>query len=215
MAYYFKWSDVDVRPYPFKTPSPMSKRIILRAMISAAFLVGSGCIKEISSDERLERDTARSEALQSAGASELAKMKCDDLTVELSKAQEDNGPEDKRLGLFLSLFERVKQRNAKFEEALSREPDLGYQQGSNTIIAARDGCIHAEADIRLGFEGLIREIIKAPVVDELRDRKTVKAERMSFVALRSAIDKLGLDDKESLFSVLEAAEKTIENQKRK
>lgn len=185
----------------------MSKRIV--AALSTALLFTS-CVKEISSDERLERETKRSEALSSATASDLVKMRCDDITSELSKARDDTAPEEKRLTIYTDLFDRVKDRTSKFEEALSRNPDLAYQEGSQEIIAARDGCIQSAADVRLDFEGLVREIIQLPVVDEYRDGKPVKAARLSFETLRGAIEKLSLDDKDALLTRLANAEKTVE-----
>ncbi len=185
----------------------MSKRILT---IVATALLFTSCVKEISSDERLERETKRSEALNSSTAGDLVKMKCDDITSELSKARDDSAPEEKRIGIYTDLFDQVKDRTAKFEDALSRNPDLAYQEGSQEIIAARDGCIQSQADVRLDFEGLVREIINLPVVDEYRDGKPVKAARLSFDTLRNAIEKLALDDKDSLLTRLANAEKTVE-----
>ena len=185
----------------------MSKRILT---IVATALLFTSCVKEISSDERLERETKRSEALNSSTAGDLVKMKCDDITSELSKARDDSAPEEKRIGIYTDLFDQVKDRTARFEDALSRNPDLAYQEGSQEIIAARDGCIQSQADVRLDFEGLVREIINLPVVDEYRDGKPVKAARLSFDTLRNAIEKLALDDKDSLLTRLANAEKTVE-----
>ncbi len=185
----------------------MSKRIV--AALSTALLF-SGCVKEITSDERLERETKRSEALVSTTADELKGMKCDDITSELSKARDDSAPEEKRITIYTDLFERVKGRTAKFEEALSRNPDLAYQEGSQQIIAARDGCVQSAADVRLDFEGLVREIIQLPVVDDYKDGKAVKAARLNFDTLRTAIEKLDLDDKDALLTKLANAEKTVE-----
>ena len=185
----------------------MSKRIV--AALSTALLM-TGCVHEMSSDERLDRETKRSDALTSSTAGDLVKMKCDDITSELSKARDDSAPEEKRLTIYTDLFDRVKDRTAKFEDALSHNPDLAYQEGSQEIIAARDGCIQSAADVRLDFEGLVREIINLPVVDEYRDGKPVKAARLSFDTLRGAIEKLALDDKDALLSRLANAEKTVE-----
>lgn len=185
----------------------MSKRIA--AALTTALLCTS-CVKEISSDERLERETKRSNALTSSTAEDLVKMKCDDITSELSKARDDSAPEEKRINIYSDLFDRVKDRTAKFEDALSRNPDLAYQEGSQEIIAARDGCIQSAADVRLDFEGLVREITQLPVVDEIRDGKPVKAARLDFDTLRSAIEQLNLDDKDTLLTRLANAEKSVE-----
>ncbi|MFZ5440111.1 MAG: hypothetical protein ACOZQL_08895 [Myxococcota bacterium] len=185
----------------------MSKRI---AVALSSALLFTACVKEISSDERLERETKRSDAMASSTADELRGMKCDDITSELSKARDDSAPEEKRLNTYMDLFDKVKERTAKFEEAISRNPDLAYQEGSAQIISARDGCIQSAADVRLDFEGLVREIVQLPVVDDYRDGKAVKAARLSFETLRSAIEKLDLDDKEQLLTRLANAEKTVE-----
>lgn len=185
----------------------MSKRIVVT--LSTALLF-TGCVKEISSDDRLERETKRSDALTSSTAGDLKSLKCDDITSELSKARDDTAPEEKRINIYTDLFDRVKDRTAKFEDALSRNPDLAYQEGSQEIIAARDGCIQSAADVRLDFEGLVREIVQLPVVDEYRDGKPVKAARLNFDTLRTAIEKLSLDDKDTLLTRLANAEKTVE-----
>lgn len=186
----------------------MSKRIV--AALSAAFLFAAGCAHEISSDERLDRETRRTDSMKSATADDLKKMRCDDITSELSKARDDSAPEEKRMGIYADLFDRVKERTTRFDDALTRNPDLAYEEGSQAIIAARDGCIQSAADVRLDFEGLVREIIALPVVDEYRDGKPVKAARLSFDTLRNAIEKLDLDDKEQLMTRLANAEKTVE-----
>lgn len=185
----------------------MSKRILV---VTVPVLLLWGCATEISSDERLDRETKRMDAMKSNTAGELVKMRCDDITSELSKARDDSAPEEKRITIYLDLFDRVKERTQKFEEALTRNPDLAYQEGSQEIIAARDGCIQSQADVRLDFEGLVREIINLPVVDEYRDGKPVKAARLSFDTLRGAIEKLDLDDKDQLMTRLANAEKTVE-----
>jgi hypothetical protein len=185
----------------------MSKRIV--AALSTALLFTS-CVKEISSDERLERETRKSDSTKSSSAEELVQMKCDDITSELSKARDDSAPEEKRITIYSDLFDRVKARTTKFEEALSRNPDLNYQEGSQAIISARDGCVQSSADVRLDYEGLVREIVNLPVVDDIRDGKPVKAARLSFELLRSSIEKLNLDDKDALLTRLANAEKTVE-----
>lgn len=184
----------------------MSKRIA--AALSAALLM-TGCVKEITSDERLERATTRTE-YSADSAQDLVKLKCDDISAALSKARDESAPEEKRLAVYADLLDKVKDRNGRFEESLSRNPDLAYQEGSAEVIAARDGCIQSAADVRLDYEGLVREIVNLPVVDEYRDGKPVKAARLSFDTLREAIEKLSLDDRDALLTRLANAEKTVE-----
>lgn len=182
----------------------MSARILFVGLALA------GCIKEISNEERLDRETRRPDTFKSATAEELLKMKCDELLVELAKAREDGTSEEARLAAYMSLSDRLKDRTVRFEESLSRNPDLAYQEGNENIIAARDSCTQAEADARLDFEMLVREIIKVPVVDEYRDNKSLKAARLNFETLRAAVAKLNLDDQEALLTRLANAEKIVE-----
>ncbi len=186
----------------------MSKRTL--AALSVAALLSSACVKEISSDERLDRETRKSDSFRSSTAEDLLKLKCEDISAELSKARDESAPEDKRLTIYADLFDRVRDRTAKFDEAITRNPDLAYQEGSQEIIAARDGCTQSSADVRLDYEGLVREIINLPVVDEVRDGKQVKAARLSFDTLRNAIEQLGLDDKEQLLTRLANAERSVD-----
>jgi hypothetical protein len=187
----------------------MNKRI-LEPLILVAALFASGCIKEITSDERLERDTTRSEALKSSTAGELARLKCDDINGELAKARDESRSEEARLKAYVDMYERVKSRTGKFDEALARNPDLAYQEGSQEIIGARDGCIQSQAEVRLDLEGLIREVVQMPTVEEIRNNSTVKVSRLNFDLLRGAIEKLELDDREALFTRLNNAEKQVE-----
>ncbi len=187
----------------------MNKRIV-EALTAVALLSISGCVKEITSDERLERETARSEAMRTSTAGELAKLKCDDINTELSKARDETRSEEARLTSYVDLYVRVKERTVKFDDALTHNPDLAYQEGSQEITGARDGCVQSQADVRLDLEGLVREIMLMPTVDEIRSGTTVKVARLNFDIMRQAIDKLELDDKEALLTRLANAEKQVE-----
>lgn len=186
----------------------MSKRIA--AALTTALLFTTGCVKEITSDERLERETKKSDAFQTSTADDLLKLKCDDVTASLAKARDESAEESKRINTYMDLLDKVKDRNKQFDESISRNPDLAYQEGSVNIISARDGCVDAQAEVRRDFETLVREIVQVPVVDDYKDGKPVKAARLSFELLRDAIEKLDLDDKDSLNTRLSNAEKTVE-----
>jgi hypothetical protein len=187
----------------------MNKRIA-KTLSVVVTLVVSGCVREITSDERLERETARSDSMKTATAGELSKLHCDDINSELMKARDEARSEEARLNSYVDLYERVKSRTQKFDEALSHNPDLAYQEGSANIVGAREGCVQSQADVRLDFEGLVREIMQMPTVDEIRNGSTVKVTRLSFDALRTAIEKLDLDDKEALLAKLNNAEKQVD-----
>ena len=178
--------------------------------VLCALTLSTACVKEITSDERLERETARSDALKTNTAAELAKIKCDVLNDDLGKARDGARTEEERLTVFTDVYERLKNRSSRFEEAMSRNPDLAYQEGSQNLVEAREACIQMTADVRVELESLIREIMQVLVVDEVKGGQTVKAARLDFAPLRAAIEKLELDDRESLQNKISNAEKQVE-----
>jgi hypothetical protein len=196
----------------------MNKRIVTAlsvlvangCLLLATGLLTTGCAHEISSEERLERETARSDAMKSSTAGELTKLRCEDINGDLAKARDESRTEEARLNAYLDMYERVKSRTAKFDDALTHNPDLAYQEGSQEIIGARDGCVQSQAEVRLDLEGLVREVMQMPTVDEIRNNTTVKVSRLNFDTLRTAIEKLDLDDKEALIAKLGNAEKQVE-----
>ena len=185
----------------------MTKRILVALCVAA--LLG-GCPKEISSEERLERETARGEAGKTASAEQLGKMKCDDVGADLNKARDDKASEEARLSAYVDLYERLKSRSQKFEEAMSRNPDLAYQEGTQDLVQAREGCVQATADVRLELESLVREIMQLLIVKDVRSGQEVKVARLNFESLRSAIEKLELDDRDALLQKISNAEKEVE-----
>jgi len=185
----------------------MTKRILVT---TAALMLCSACVKEITSDERLERETARSDSMRSSSAAELGKLRCDDLAADLAKARDEKTTEENRLTTYMDMYDRLKSRSAKFEEAMARNPDLAFQEGSQELTQARDACVQGAADVKLELEQLVREIMQMPTVDEIRGGSTVKVARLSFDVLRQAIEKLDLDDKDGLIQKVNNAEKTVE-----
>lgn len=180
----------------------------------AAFVMSAlslcACVKEISSDERLDRETARSNASRSNTAAELGKIKCDELNADLGKARDGVRTEEERLSTFTDVYERLKSRSARFDEAMSRNPDLAYQEGTEDLVNARESCIQMTADVRVELEGLVREIMQVLLVDEIKGGQTVKVARLDFAPLRTAIEKLDLDDREAMQTKITNAEKQVE-----
>jgi hypothetical protein len=179
------------------------------AVLSALTLMTS-CVKEITSDERLERETTRSDALKSSTAAELGKIKCDELTTEIARARDSVKTEEERLLTFTDVYERLKSRSTRFDEAMSRNPDLAFQEGTQDLVAARETCTQMKADVRFETESLIREIMQVLVVDEIKGGQTVRAARVDYAPLRAAIEKLELDDREALQNKITNAEKQID-----
>jgi hypothetical protein len=185
----------------------MNKRTLLAV---SSVLLFAACVKEVSSDERLERETRHEDSTKTDSAAELSKLKCDDAQADLAKARDSNRTEDERLSTYVDLFGKLKTRTSKFEEAMSRNPDLAYQEGSQDLVNAREQCSQSMADVRLEAETMIREIMQMLVVDDVRGAQPIKVARTNFETLKSAIDKLEMDDRDALFSKIANAEKQVE-----
>jgi hypothetical protein len=185
----------------------MTKRILVAAAAAAML---QGCVKEITSDERLERETQRSESMKSSTAAELGRLKCDDVTGELIKARDDKRSEEDRIQTYIDLYEKVKTRTQRFDEAMSRNPDLAYQDGSQELVSAREACIQASADVRLELESLVREIMQLLIVDDVQSGTPVKVARLNYEPLKAAIEKLELDDKDALLTKVANAAKQVD-----
>lgn len=184
----------------------MNKRLLLAALT----LASGACVKEVSSDERLERETKSSSVKDALGASELQKIKCDDTANDLASARNENKPETDRVVGYIELYESLKHRTAKFDEAMSRNPDLAYLEGSQVLISAKEQCVQQVADVRLEFERYVRELVDVPTVQEIKGGATVVVARLDFGTLKQAIETLNPDDRESLLNKVSNAEKKVE-----
>ena len=186
----------------------MNKRM---RVAGVAFVLGSlSCAHEVTSDERLERETKASTVKEAMGAKELEKIKCDDTAAAIASARNENKPETDRVAGYIELYESLKGRSAKFDEAMTRNPDLAYQEGSQTLIAAKEQCIQQVADVRLEFERYVRELVDVPTVQEIKGGATVVVARLDFGTLKQAIETLNPDDRESLLNKVSNAEKKVE-----
>jgi hypothetical protein len=78
-------------------------------------------------------------------------------------------------------------------------------------VDAKELCVQQTADVRVEFERYVRDLVKTPVVDEVRGGNTVKVARLDFSTLRMAIETLSPDDKDQLLARVANAEKTIQS----
>lgn len=179
-------------------------------VLMAATVLLAGCAHELTSDERLDRETTRADSLKSTTASELGRLRCDDMSVDLNKARDANRSEEDRLTAYSELYGQLKSRTLRFDEAMSRNPDLAFQEGSQELVASRDGCVQSVADVRHELETLIREIMQVLIVEDVRSGQNVKVARIDFAPLRAAIDKLELDDRDFMLSKISTAEKQVD-----
>jgi len=181
----------------------------LPAVATVLLLSAPGCVKEISSDERLDRETEFLVARGTPDAAALGKVHCDDTGDALNQARNVNRPETDRVLSYIELYNSLVKRNATFEEAMARNPDLHYTEGSQKLVSARNNCIQQTADVRVEFETYVRELVSVPTVQEIKGGNTVTVARLDFNTLRQAIDTLKLDDKEQLFARVLSAEKLV------
>lgn len=174
----------------------------------------TGCVKrELSSDERLDRETKNLSVGETPEASDLAKLSCENITEELVRARNVNRPETDRLVDYITLYETLHKRTTTFEEAMVRNPDLAYREGSQQLVAAKETCIQQTADVRVEFETYVRELVDVPTVQEIKGGNTVTIARLDFKTLRQAIETLAPDDKEQLLVRVETAEKKVADEK--
>lgn len=184
---------------------------MLKRLVAAAAAVAlSGCVKEITSEERLERETQSKDPKSAATAEELGRIKCSDTNDTLQKARNDTRPETDRLQTYIELYESLNARRQKFEEAMSRNPDLAYKEGSQELVAAREECVQQSADVKVEFERYVRELVDVPTVQEIRGGSTVVVARLDFTVLRQAIETLNSDDRDAMLNRVANAEKKVE-----
>jgi len=182
----------------------------LPAVATVLLLIAPGCVKEISSDERLDRETeGMGSHRNTPDAAALGKVHCDDTADALNQARNVNRPETDRVISYVELYERLIKSNATFEEAMTRNPDLHYTEGSQKLVAARDNCIQQAADVKVEFETYVRELVSVPTVQEIKGGNTVTVARLDFNTLRQAIEVLNADDKDQLLTRVANAERTV------
>jgi hypothetical protein len=182
----------------------------LPAAATVFFLSVTGCAgKELSSDERLDRETANIAVKETPKAGELERLHCENTAEELNKARNVNRPETDRLSDYITLYETLRKRIQVFDDAMSRNPDLQYREGAATIVNAREVCIQQTADVRGEFETYIRELVDVPTVQEIKGGNTVTIARLDFNTLRQAIETLNPDDKDTLLNRVGNAERKV------
>ena len=182
----------------------------LPAVATVLLLSATGCVKEISSEERLDRESPSLSARDNTpDAAALSRVHCDDTSDALTQARNVNRPETDRVMSYIDLYTSLMKRNATFEEAMNRNPDLNYTEGSEKLVAARENCIQQTADVKVEFEVYVRELVDVPTVQEVKGGNTVTVARLDFNTLRQAIETLNPDDKDTLMGRVATAEKRV------
>lgn len=184
---------------------------IASAAVPAALLLLS-CVKEVSSEERLEREISAGPAGPALSPEELSKVSCADVGESLARARANERDETARLVSYMELYAEIRKKVSTLESAMSRDPDLRYQEATKGVVDAHGGCVQQEADVRLEFESFVRELVQVPIVEEVKGGTTVSVPRLDFNTLRQAIEALAPDDKDSLLVKVASAEKKIESE---
>ncbi|MEN9799649.1 MAG: hypothetical protein RL653_3346 [Pseudomonadota bacterium] len=177
---------------------------------AAAFALSlSGCVKEISSDERLDRETAGSAASEALDADQLARVNCKDVDEALANAHSESRSEADRVLLYIELYKSLQKRTEQFDESMRRNPDLSFKEGSQELVKARDLCVEKYADVRMDFDKYVRDLVDFAVVDEVRGGATVKVARLDLEVLRKGINALAPADQDLLLQRVANAEKKL------
>lgn len=185
-------------------------RVRLAAGLSALIFTAGCAHNGPSSDERLDQETKGIDAPDDTiRRADLAKINCNDTGAQLAQARSDNRPEIERLNTYMSLYASLKKRVETFDEAMSRNPDLRYQDGNQPLVAAREVCIDQKADLEREFGTYVREIVDVPTVQEVKGGATYTVARLDFTTLKRAIQELHPDDEDSLIGKVNAAEKRV------
>jgi len=186
-----------------------SPSLIVPVMAAALALA---CVKEISSEERLEREISAGPAGAPIKAEDLAKISCADAADSLAKARASERDETARLMAYVDLYSAIHKKVGTLEDAMARDPDIRYQEGTKSVVEAHAGCVQQQADVRFELESFVRELVQVPIVEEVKGGSTVPVARLDFNTLRMAIETLAPDDKDALLVKVASAEKKIENE---
>jgi hypothetical protein len=171
-----------------------------------ALLFLGGCVKDVTAEQRLDEATHGLDPGDPLDEKKLEKLSCSDAGPAVAKARNESRPEIERLNAYTDLYTSLQKRHDTFEQAMNRNPDLTYQEGSDELNLARAQCTQYLADVRLEFETLVRELVSSPTEQE-KD-KTVP--RLDLGALKKAIDVLDPDDREQMLAKVTTVEKKFE-----
>ena len=183
----------------------------LYATVAFALLLplAGGCVKEISSEERLDRATSESQPSACKSPEELRKLSCEDTEQALEQARNFNRPETDRMLGYIELYRSLRQRTQTFEQAMACNPDLAYREDTRPLVAAQETCVRQLADVQVEFETYVRELVTVPTAQDIKGGNTVTVARLDFGTLRQAIHVLAPDDAEALLARVESAEQRL------
>ena len=180
------------------------------AILAASLLLSGGCYREISSDERLERETPASEKREELDPQALAQISCADTKERIAEVHGLRGGDRERLTAYLELFKSVQGRADTLQEAVTRNPDFIYRDEYRVIMDAHEYCKEQSEGVREEFERYTRELIQTPTVQEMKKGKPQTLARVDFGLLRDAINALAPEDQAALLTRVDEAEQRVQ-----
>lgn len=182
---------------------------IRTALLASAFVVG-GCVKNISNEERLDRETPSAE-VGALDFQELAQVSCGDAESRVNEIRQGSRPDVERLTAYMELYKALADRTEILSSAIRRDSDILYIPEYRPIVDAQTDCFTRTEEIKTEFERFTRELVDVPVVNEVRKGgRQVPVARVDYAVLRDAIETLELSDREELYANIAAAERRIE-----
>jgi len=178
-------------------------------LLAPVSLLVTGCVKEISSEERLDRSMADAAPSACKSPEELRKLSCESTGEALEQARDLNRPETDRMLGYIELYRSLRQRTATFEQAMACNPDLAYREDTRPLVGAQEGCVRQLADVQVELETYVRELVSVPTAQDIKGGNTVTVARLDFGTLRQAINVLAPDDAEQLLARVDGAEKRL------
>lgn len=178
------------------------------SLLAVLAVFGSGCVKQISNEARLDRE-APSDEVGELNYEQLSQISCGDTEERLKSVRQLVESEDARLNGYAELHTSLHERTQTLAMAIRRDQDLLYVEDYRSIIDAHAACEVQEAEVANEIERFVRELIAVPTVNDVRDGKRVTSLRVDSVALRGVIDALSLPDEAELYEQLLAAERSV------
>lgn len=179
--------------------------------ISVCLFALSACAHDgPTSDQRLDQDTRGLQVEKAIRRSDLVKINCRDVQDDLKECRNTTRSETERMKSYIALYRSLEKRANTFEVAMARNPDLAYDEGNEPLVAAKDQCVQATADVKLELEKYVRDIIRFPTVREVKGGATRTVPRLDFDVVREAIRVLNLDDKAQLNNRLDDAQRQVD-----
>ncbi len=189
---------------------PFTPRFLL--FVASSSLLLAGCAHEITVEERLDNATADiAPAKPLPSSRELGNIRCTDTEAELAKARNTDRSENDRLQTYSDLYSNLKSKAQMLQEALSRNPDLSYENDAEKIRANRDLCAQQSTDVRIEFDRDVRDLVDNPFTQDVRGGRQISIARVSFTTLRKAILILDPEDREVMMAKVSSAEKRVES----